>query len=217
MRVIRGVAIAFFSSLALFCVVAIGTQQPRDADTFACAARSFSLEDFDKGAVVPSPDSKKHISLNPDGSFGIFVGQKQIGTRTYSVSVGEVGWSPDSTHFFISYSDGGAVGTYLTHVFSVSEKGVIENSLTRIAFNDFKSRHYCEIRGNNLFFLGWTPDSQNVFLVTEVYPTSDCKEWSRFAGYLMDVTTNRIIRRYSERDTTAIEKSCRASGILKIH
>jgi hypothetical protein len=196
------------------------TANKPDPSAFACGATSFTpLDDSYGQTVVISPDQKKHISLNKDGSFGIFVGQKQIGSLTYDVSADvEAGWSPDSTQFFIMYSDSGSIGGFHAHLFSIQqEEKIAENRMTQIAFDDFKQQHYCPTRGNNLFFLAWTNDSRRVFLVSEVFPTSDCgKEMSRFGGYLMDVDSARIIRRYSEAETTTIEKSCRTSGKLRL-
>jgi hypothetical protein len=93
--------------IVLGAIVLCAGQQPRDASAFACDATSFTpLDDSYGKIVISSPDEKKHIRLNQDGSFGIFVGQKRIGLPTYNVEADvEAGWSPDSTRFFIMYSD----------------------------------------------------------------------------------------------------------------
>jgi hypothetical protein len=89
-------------------------RKPHDPSAFACGATSFTpIDDYYAKSVISSPDHKKQIHLNQDGSFGIFVGQAQIGSRTSDVSSDvEVGWPPESTQFFIMYSDGGAIGGF---------------------------------------------------------------------------------------------------------
>lgn len=67
-----------------------------------------------------------------------------------------------------------------------------------------------------MFFLAWTPDSKKVFLVSEVSPTGDCKQMGQFGGYLVDVQSGEIVRRFGEWATTAIEKSCRVTGELQV-
>src|SRR3984957_14562300 len=152
----------FASLLILLSTALTQTAHKPDPTAFACGATSFTPLDDSYGlTTVSSSDRKKHISLNRNGSFGMFVGQKQIGLPTYDVSANvEVGWSPDSTQFFIMYSDSGATGGFHAHLFSVQQgEKIAENRVTQIAFDDFKQRHYCPTRGNNLFFLAWTHDS----------------------------------------------------------
>jgi hypothetical protein len=166
-----------FASLLILLSTTLAQTAPKpDPSAFACGATSFTpLDDSYGQTVVSSPDQKKHISLNKDGSFGIFVGQKQIGSLTYDVSADvEAGWSPNSTQFFIMYSDSGSIGGFHTYLFSIQQgEKIAENRVTQIVFDDFKQQHYCLTRGNNLFF-AWTNDSRRAFLVSEAFPTGDC-------------------------------------------
>jgi hypothetical protein len=71
------------------------------------------------------------------------------------------------------------------------------------------------LRGSNLFFLAWTPDSRVAFFVAEVYPDSDCGEsGGTFRGYAVDTVGAKVLRVFGEKQTRAIEKECRASGKL---
>ncbi len=95
------------------------------------------------------------------------------------------------------------------------ENAVTENKVPEIVAGDFKAKHWCEARGNHLFFLNWTHDSPRAFLVAEVFPTGDCgKETGLYRGYLVKVSDGTILRMFGEEDTTAIEKNCRESGKL---
>jgi hypothetical protein len=218
MRRTYKVAFPFFLIL-LNLAVPGGGQQPGYPGSLACAAGLFTpLNDSYVKTVVISPDRAKHIHPNQNGSFGVFVGQKQIRRLKYDAEADvEIGWSPDSTQFFITYSDSGAAGGYHAHLFRISEKQqLIESNLPQIAFKDFKSQHYCTPRGDNLYFVGWSLDSRQAFMVAEVYPTSDCgQEMGIAAGYLMDVVSRTIIRRYSKEEAIAVRKACVASGIVE--
>ena len=192
---------------------------PHDPTVFGCDAKYFfEIEDSTREQVL-SPDGRKRIVLRPDGDLRVQIGKQEIGRfhyRDLSINV-EVTWSPDSSHIALMYSDGGAIGLYHTHVVEITEGRAVEDRLTRIAFKDFKSHHSCLERENNVFFLGWTEDSRAAFLVTEVYPTGDCgEEMSKFAGYLMDVGSQGILKRFGEQDTMRIEHSCRTSGKLEL-
>src|ERR1700676_4391320 len=125
-------------------------------------------------------------------------------------------FSKDSSQFFITYSNSATYHQYKTHLFSIAGEQVSEDRVTQIAFDDFGSHHSCPSRGgNNLFLLGWTKDSQNVFLVSEVTPTGDCgKEAGVHGGYLVNGREGTIIHRYGQEHTDKIENACRVVGIL---
>jgi hypothetical protein len=209
--------LAFFASLVL--LTAAGQHAPSAPGALACAAGSFTpLDDSYAKTVVSSPDKEKSVRLHQGGSFEVYDGQKLIGKLGYDAeaSVG-VGWSPDSRQFFITYSDAGSAGGFHAHLFRILDgRGLTENKLPQIALNDFKSRHYCATRGDNQYFVGWTLDSREAFVVAEVYPASDCgNEMGYSEGYLMDVESRKVVHRYSGEEATAIGKSCRASGTVE--
>jgi hypothetical protein len=184
--------------------------------SFPCDAQSFFAQDAGKPeAYVSSRDKQKQVVMEDVDAFRVFVNRHSIDTVKYSDirDTVYVGWSPDSTEFFIMYSD----GDWHVHIFTVDEERIHELPAPQIAFEDFKKKHSCKTRDNRILFLSWTPDSQKVFLVTEVHPTSDCgDEAARFQGYLMKARTGEILRRYNEKETTKIERDCRATKTLKL-
>ena len=175
------------------------------------------LDDFEKQPTIPSPDNRKAVQLTKDGKFRVTVGKTQLSDfdlPDVSCNV-EVGWSPDSSEFFISYSDGGAIGGYHVHLYRVVGKTLTKSSVPTTVAEGFKTKHWCECRGNNLFFLDWTPDSKVAFLVAEVYPTSDCgKELGVYRGYAVRLRDGKILRIFGEKRTDSIEKECRTFGRL---
>lgn len=185
-----------------------------------------------KHPVVVSPDYRFQLRIQgyeeqspspePFGEGALFVdvlsAGKPIATlRYYDVSSNvELGWSPDSTQFFVMYSDGYAIGQYHVHLLRIVGNHVVTSPAPKVVLERFQSRHSCfPGGGDNLYILNWSPDSQQVFLVAEVYPESYCgKQMGVYEGFLMDAVSGKILRRFGEKETSAIEKSCRTSGTL---
>jgi hypothetical protein len=198
----------------------------RAPDLYACRGITFMEDDAlpphagdapRAGHALTSPDGKNEVAMIRPRIFAVSLSGRRVRTLRFpqiDASI-ELGWSPDSTQFFIMYSAGGAVGDFHVHVFQVRSGRVEELAYPRKAAYDFHRKHSCDSRINNLFFLGWTPDSSQAFLVAEVYPTSDCTQMSLFRGYLMDTRTNAIVHRFGEQDTNAIKKDCRYSGTVR--
>jgi hypothetical protein len=208
-----------FCSLIMLSSAGLGPAQTakRSPYSFACHSSYFMLEDFAKQSVVTSPDSMKSVQLTSDYKFRVRVGRTVIaefGLPEISCSI-EVGWSPNSTQFFVSYSDAGATGGFHVHLYCLNGNTLHESMVPSLVAGRFKEKHWCETRGNNLFFLGWTPDSKIAFFVAEVYPTSDCgKEMGMYRGYAVNMTNGEIVHAFGEKRTQAIERKCRASGTL---
>lgn len=210
--------LSIFTSLVCLCIhgsAAIpnpGSVAPR----LLCGQSAFTLEDFKAGTVTSfAPNRSNHILLAKDGSFLVFRREAEIGSihlPGLSSNI-EIVWSPDSEKFSIMYSDGGAEGAFHAHLYEFAEARVAELSRpVDAAFFDFKTRYYCQKRGNNIFVEGWTPDSSKIVIVVQVYPTGDCGEiFGKLEGYLMDLKGN-ILRRYSEKQAQGIQKSCDKSG-----
>ena len=186
--------------------------------SFACRSAYFNtLDNFDKEPTVTSPDKTKAVELTKDYKFRVIADGTVASTLDFpdvSSNV-EIGWSPDSSQFFISYSDGGAVGGYHVHLYQLVDNQVQESQAPSTVAAGFKGKHWCEARGNNMFFLDWTQDSKIGFLVAEVYPDSDCgKQMGQFRGYAVNPLDGTILRVFSKKETDRIEMSCRKSGRL---
>lgn len=99
----------------------------------------------------------------------------------------------DEAHIALTYSDGGAIGGFHVHVFLIDHNGVQDVSrCVDGAVADFKTRHYCKSRGNNVEAPKWIRGA--LLLWTEVYPTSDCgPDFGHIEGYLVSVPEGRIL------------------------
>jgi hypothetical protein len=133
-----------------------------------------------------------------DGEDGIFIlrraGKELLRTplKELSASVSVV-WADDNKHFAVTWSDGGAIGNFHVRAFRIDGDSVIELPAASKAFEAFKSRHWCETRGNNVQAYRWLPDSKQLILVLSVYPTGDCgKDLGHTEGYVVDASTGDI-------------------------
>lgn len=195
--------------------------QDKPEHLVVCQRKTYSLADFDSGATaIVSPDHLKEIIFAKDGALRITRGRQEIGMvplPEVSADI-EVAWSPDSEKFWVTYSEGGAEGLFVAHVYELQEKKISELSKpVAVAFADFRQRYYCKERGNNTYIEGWTLDSKQLLIINEVYPTGDCGEsFGRLGAYLVDLQ-GQIIRRYGNRGAEAIQQECRDSPRARLH
>jgi hypothetical protein len=99
----------------------------------------------------------------------------------------------DRAQIALTYSDGGAIGGYHVRVFLIEGYGVRDVSkCIDDAVADFKARHYCNTRRNNVSALKWIRGS--LLILTEVYPTGDCgPDLGHLEGYLASVPQGKIL------------------------
>jgi hypothetical protein len=198
--------------------VGLGAQGTTDlkAKTIECRSRTYMLEDFDSGKIaIVAPNGANSILLANDGSFRVLRAGTMIGVvRLLDLSADiKVTWSPDSQKFAITFSDGGAEGAFHAHLYELQTNAINElRKPVEVAFNDFRTSYYCPARGNNIYFEGWAQDSNEVLIVTEVFPTSDCGRIAgKQAGYLMDLHGN-VVERFTDKQVQAIDTACDKSG-----
>ncbi len=201
-------------TLVLWSSLSFGKKE----DNFACSARSFELSSFEAQPSVISPDGRKRVQLLKGYTIAVMVGEARLRTLDFKDlnCCIEIGWSPDSNQFFVMYSNSGGYARYVIYLYTIADSQVSESSVPKAAFDDFSSRYTCPARGpNNLFLLGWTRDSRQVFLVSEVIPAGDCgKDAGRSEGILFDAYSGNIVRRYGEKQTARIEKLCGSTSVL---
>jgi hypothetical protein len=104
-------------------------------------------------------------------------------------------WSEKSDWFAVTWSDGGAIGNFHTRVFHVQGDEVRETKAVDSAFRDFRSRHFCKQRGDNVQAYGWDKNSDSLVLVMSVYPTGDCgREMGHTEAYFVQATDGKVLR-----------------------
>jgi len=126
--------------------------------------------------------------------------------RHLSASVSVV-WSPNDSGFSLTWSDGGAIGMFRTRVFLLEKGLFVEKPITSFAFTDFKKRHFCRARGDNIQAYNW-PSPNSILLVMSVYPTSDCgADMGHLEAYLVSTTNGTILQRMTADQFMAYSNS----------
>jgi hypothetical protein len=172
---------------------------------------------------LPSPDSKKviqvrgfHVRLRVNG--------KRFWTPFGNKHDAEVGWAPDSTRLFVTWSESGELGPWHTQVFDVTEAGLVEiQGVTRHVRADlilrmrsaplpkwvatpqeramWGSLEYC---ADDVVGSQWLNGSSEILVAGLSGPDSGCKYMGDFVVYRIDVVTGRILQVYSEKDAHRI-------------
>jgi hypothetical protein len=149
-------------------------------------------------------------TVTESGKFTLSRGQKVILStplKDLSASVFVV-WSERNDWFAITWSDGGAIGNFHTRVFHIAGNKVNEAESVKTAFSDFRVRHWCKARGDNVQAYGWDEKTGSLVLVTSVYPTGDCgKDLGHTEAYLVQPTDGAILRHLSLREFNVYAKS----------
>jgi hypothetical protein len=129
------------------------------------------------GLVSPNGESTLHVGHDQsvDCCFPYRVWLSHKGKR-YSLSFGtytdaEVVWAPDSSAFFVTYSDGGAVGTFHVLVYTIDDSGPhrsepIPNG-RKLLKPHCRTPEYPNVGG-----IGWGEDSHTLVIGVEVPPHS---------------------------------------------
>jgi hypothetical protein len=166
-----------------------------------------------------SPDRKKLIEVvGADVSF-------RMGGRTFDTDINsfvkhdaELGWAPDSTKYFVTWSESGELGPWHMQVYGVDESGIHEYpKVAEPARKDFEhlvrrlpidpeldtpdlrvfwdSDEYCEpyhVIGGR-----WLNGSQEILLSVLIRNTGDCKYMSEFNVYRVNAVTGQILQRFT--------------------
>jgi hypothetical protein len=149
-------------------------------------------------------------TVTESGKFTLSRGQKVILSTPLKDLSASVFVVCSQTHdwFAITWSDGGAIGNFHTRVFHIAGNKVNEAESVKTAFSDFRVRHWCKARGDNVQAYGWDEKTGSLVLVTSVYPTGDCgKDLGHTEAYLVQPTDGAILRHLSLREFNVYAKS----------
>jgi hypothetical protein len=152
----------------------------------------------------PSPDGLKAIvvkeSAKSQPEVFVRIALKEFPVKFSPWPCPEFQWAPDSKAFFLTYSDGGAVGNYKVLVGYPSKNGVKVLDPTAAVKKDFLA-HYpkCyEPETPNLGCVAWLKNSYRLLVAAEVLPHSNCDMMGTFSLYEIEVPSGKIIKKYSQ-------------------
>jgi len=112
----------------------------------------------------------------------------------------EIGWSASSDRFFVTYSDGGAIGSYHVAAYALANGKLTELPVAADVSRDFLTRYPKCFRPEtpNVAGIAWSRDASRLLVAAEVLPHSNCDEMGTFRVYEVAVPGGKIVRRYSQ-------------------
>lgn len=176
---------------------------PHGNGAFSAAAQSVCKESgVESNAEIWSPNHMRKIVTrpSPEGDTKLFAIDEdghEFAIETEGWSCPEIGWSATSALFFVTYSDGGAVGTYHASAYLFSPRSIKKMDLTGAARRDFQS-HYPKCfspEEPNIVGVAWSADSTKLLVAAQVLPHSNCDNMGTFSLYAVAVPNGRIIDR----------------------
>jgi hypothetical protein len=160
---------------------------------------------------LSSPDGRsvihaKKIESSNDDSWPFKTWIAHVG-RNYPVPMGsfvnaEVSWSPDSTAFFVTYSDTGAIGQYHLLVYRLNEHGI--NSIEPIPDGSKLFKPHCMTTGPpNVGGIQWRRDSSAILIAVEVPAVSDCASMGTFRAFEITLPSGKVLKVYDQLQAKA--------------
>ena len=176
-------------------------------------------DNYGRRMFLKSPDGKKQIEVTGR------VAYLRIGGRTFKTGINsvtrrdaELAWAPDSSKYFVTWSETGELGPWHMQVYGVDEAGVHEFPYVQEpARKDFEERvrarpidpelnspegkHFWEIAEycEPYHVIGgrWLNGSKEILLSVLIRNTGDCRYSSDFNVYRVDAISGQVLQRYS--------------------
>jgi hypothetical protein len=182
----------------LFCPNAANTAQDGD---WAKDAIPIDLNS-PKKIEIPAPNHKMTAIIDDFALSVMEEGRRLSGIEHEGVlQPAELAWSPDSTAFFITATDGGWVGTWNVRVYIIENGTVRYCDVTKAVIKRFEKHYKCqEPQPPNIGAIRWLKDSKNLLVAAEVPPHSNCHEMGKRMGYIVEIPTGRIIQEVDEKE-----------------
>lgn len=152
--------------------------------------------------TLASPDGRSRVVVRDNGGGLTIQTSGAIGKLSFTTEddvAAELTWSPDSKAFFITGSDGGAVGDF--HLLVVGRFG------GRLTVKDASGAIYAAFghpvkcdggpEAPNVGGIKWL-SGHRVLVAAEIQPHSICDSMGTFKAYELDPATMRVGRRYGQ-------------------
>jgi hypothetical protein len=174
-------------------------------------------ENVGRRACFESPDGKNKIEIEGEQVF-IFIGDKKVDTSFGEYANAELGWAPDSSRLFVTWTDGGEEGQWRTYVYDVAPDGLkllagvqdkvrddFEKRIRHLPIDPewnnkrdralWDSAEYCE--PYNVVGSRWLNSSKELLVSVLVPNVSRCRYMSEFNVYRIAVPSGEILERYT--------------------
>jgi len=166
-----------------------------------------ALSIWSSGEVtIPSPDGTKEIVIKrPDGAdteethtVTVRAGGHVFKTKMGALVNAEMGRSKDSKAFFLTYSDGGMVGTYHVKVVYVTRSGIL--SIEPVPNGRRLAKPKCfDPETPNVGAIGWIGAGSNqIAIAVQVPPHSSCASMGTFKAFLIQLPSGMVMASYDQ-------------------
>jgi hypothetical protein len=151
--------------------------------------------------TISSPDGTKAIWVRPptrpesDENHDVVVRAygREFPTDIGALVNAEAAWSPDSRAFFVTYSDGGNVGTYHVKIFHVSASGLRVTEPIPDGRALFVPR-CADPEHPNVGAVRWKGrGSRRLLVAVEVPPHSSCVDMGTFRVFEIELADGRVV------------------------
>jgi hypothetical protein len=155
-----------------------------------------------------SPDGAKAINFAPvdpsqerptDAVVSVHAYGHEYKTDIGSWVNAEAAWAPDSKAFFVTYSDGGNVGTYRVELFYVEPTGLRVVEPIPDGGVLFVARCFTA-DGPNVAAIKWGADSSRVTVAVAVPPHTNCASMGTFRAFEISLKDRQVLKRYDQLD-----------------
>lgn len=197
--------------LALTIAGACGANNADLSDGSSCgpgrwsrAATALCFSDGIRQVSIPAPAGERVAQVSGYKISILESGKALAGLDQEGVfSLAELGWSDDGRALFVSESEGGIVGTWMTVVYLVEGDGVARVTVGEEVREHFMQRYQCEVADDpesneepNIAAITWLDGSRRLLMVAEVPPHSSCAQMGWFMGYEIAVPSGDIVQTY---------------------
>ncbi len=179
---------------------------------------------------IPSPNRKSLIEVRYD-RLGDLSLNAYLRVTTQGREIGKAGpraldtgsdvlWSPDSTKFFLSGSEGSALGPMYVDIYRLDDPKLEPIDVTALALKDmvatfppcraknidmYDCHQLTDDPGSFISMSGvdWLPDSSAIVVIAQVMPSSRLGGiMGQMMGYVLEVPTGKILQRMEAREFT---------------
>lgn len=157
---------------------------------------------------IKSPDGRKTLRVTrvPDASYrteGLLRFSVTAGSKPSSAQLAgfdaEVTWSPDSSAFAVTQTEGGGGFGYRVYIFYVEPDGLRKLTVSTPIEKAFGTPTKCEIPVvPNTGFVTWLGGSERVLIAAEVVPVSVCQCSGMFRVYEVHLPDLKIINSFDQ-------------------
>lgn len=162
-------------------------------------ARNISIYSSDRHKIIRVVKEQWWVE---DGARRLEPGQHGQSQVLYPA---EIAWAPDNNTFFLTQSIGYTTG-YYTEVYRIKDTRVERlGNVNPTVMRAFAIHHDCKYFDKgvnigskpNIAGLNWMQDSDRLLMVAEVPPISICQQMGYFGGYMVSISSGKILERYS--------------------